>query len=242
MSEIDPFQDEEYNRQWLERALARVKQDENGCWIWQGPKQRRGYGLMAHKYIPGARVHRVVYQLAYGQHLGRWDYVCHACDVTSCCNPAHMWIGTPADNQKDMQAKRRGKYQRQTQCMHGHEYNEQNTWIDKRGHRHCRICARIKQRIAAGWPEDLARDTPVTKLGYRPVGGNFSAARVKKRLPVERSTITPDQIRDLLVRAGISQVAAAKRIGISERSMRRYIAGELQMIEPAAQALRGLAP
>lgn len=242
MSEIDPFQDEEYNRRWLERALARVKQDENGCWIWQGPKQRRGYGLMAHKYIPGARVHRVVYQFAYGQRLGRWDYVCHACDVPSCVNPAHMWIGTPADNQKDMQAKRRGKYQQQIQCMHGHEYNEQNTWIDKRGHRHCRICARIKQRIAAGWPEDLARDTPVTKLGYRPVGGNFSASRVKKRPPVERSTITPDQIRDLLARAGISQVAAAKRIGISERSMRRYIAGELPMIEPAAQALRGLAP
>jgi hypothetical protein len=242
MTEIDPFQDEEYNQRWLERALARVKQDENGCWIWQGPKQRRGYGLMSHKYfVRQHHVHRILYQLSYGQRLGRWDYVCHACDVTSCVNPAHMWIGTPADNQKDMQAKRRGKYQKQSACKHGHEYNNQNTRMTN-GRRTCRICARIRQRIVAGWPEDLAKNTPVTKLGYRPVGAEFSTnTKTRKREPVVRSDITPEEIRRLLALAGLSQVAGAKRIGIGERTMRRCIAGEIRLIEPAAIALKALA-
>lgn len=240
MTKIDPFQDEEYNRRWLEQNLARVKQDDNGCWIWQGPKQRRGYGITNHRYFGGHHVHRIVYQLAYGELLGRWDYVCHACDVTACCNPAHMWIGTPADNQKDMQAKRRGKYQQQTACKHGHEYNEQNTRIIN-GRRTCRICARIRQRIVAGWPEDLAKNTPVTKLGYRPVGAEFSSnTKTRKRAPVVRSEMTPAEIRGLLAKAGLSQVAGAKRIGIGERTMRRCIAGEIRLIEPAAKALRRL--
>jgi DNA-binding transcriptional regulator YiaG len=241
MSEVDPFEDEEYNRLWLERTLARVVQDTNGCWIWQGPKQRRGYGIYSHKYLSGHHVHRIMYQLAYGQKLGRWDYVCHACDVTSCVNPAHMWIGTPADNQKDMQRKRRGKYQTATHCKQGHEFTPENTWVHKKtNHRHCRTCARISNRLKAGWTREQAESLPRTPAGETPVNGRTD--RTRKTAPAVRSNLTPDEIRSLLASAGISQVNGAKLIGVSERTMRRCIAGEIRLIEPAAKALRQLTP
>ncbi len=38
--------------------------------------------------------------------------------------------------------------------------------------------------------------------------------------------MTPAQLQKLLDRAGLSQRGAAKAIGINERTMRKYIAGE----------------
>lgn len=34
-----------------------------------------------------------------------------------------------------------------TYCPHGHEYDDENTWLDKHGRRHCRACHRERQRI-----------------------------------------------------------------------------------------------
>lgn len=231
--------DDEYNARWMQRALSRVKQDANGCWIWQGHKSHRGYGSLPNRVLGGLHVHRILYQLTFGKKLGRWDYVCHTCDVPSCVNPTHMWIGTPADNQKDMQVKKRGKYQKATHCKQGHEFTPENTWVHSRtNHRHCRTCARIKNRLKAGWTREQAESIPKVPFGQTPVNGKTDRSR--KTEPVTRSNLTPAEIRSLLATAGVSQVKGAKLIGVSERTMRRCIAGEIRMIEPAAAALRAL--
>ena len=37
------------------------------------------------------------------------------------------------------------KHPIKTHCMRGHEYNEENTHVDKKNKRHCRACARLRE-------------------------------------------------------------------------------------------------
>jgi transcriptional regulator with XRE-family HTH domain len=53
--------------------------------------------------------------------------------------------------------------------------------------------------------------------------------------------MTPNRLRTALARLGLSQRAAARLLGINERTMRKYIAGDLVIPELLVWALRGLA-
>jgi hypothetical protein len=53
--------------------------------------------------------------------------------------------------------------------------------------------------------------------------------------------LTPNQLRTVLARLGLSQRAAARLLGIDERTMRKYVAGDLVIPELLVWALRGLA-
>lgn len=53
--------------------------------------------------------------------------------------------------------------------------------------------------------------------------------------------MTPDQLRKLLDRAGLSQRAAARLLGIDERTMRRYASGEYPVPVVVEYAIRWVA-
>ncbi|MDE2468791.1 MAG: helix-turn-helix transcriptional regulator, partial [Bradyrhizobium sp.] len=63
----------------------------------------------------------------------------------------------------------------------------------------------------------------------------------KVRPDASRHDPRPEYIRALIARAGLSQREAARRIGISERVMRYYCAGERTPPYPVQYALERLA-
>ena len=113
---------------------ARVLRNESGCWIWTGALTPTGYPQIC----DGRRViraHRWAFERFVGP-IPEGLVIDHKCRVRNCVNPDHL---EPVTNRENVV---RGNSARpvRAECNKGHEFTEQNTYINPKGRRECRKC------------------------------------------------------------------------------------------------------
>lgn len=93
----------------VERFWSYVRRGPE-CWVWTGQRNAKGYGQF---HIGSATerkntfAHRFSWKLHNGAIPDETPCVLHKCDNPPCVNPDHLFLGTKADNNRDMRDKGR---------------------------------------------------------------------------------------------------------------------------------------
>lgn len=80
------------------------------CWEWLGNRDAQGYGKL-HLRRDGVQTiwlaHRIALELKLDRALAADECALHSCDNPPCQNPAHLRVGTRAENNREAHSKRR---------------------------------------------------------------------------------------------------------------------------------------
>lgn len=112
------------------------------CWLWTSVTNEAGYGTMKVR-SKFWLAHRWVYEQLVGP-IPEGLVLDHLCRVRHCVNPDHLEPVTTGENiRRGLVALER------THCPKGHEYSEDNTYIERQKGvlvaKRCRICKRVWQ-------------------------------------------------------------------------------------------------
>ena len=135
-----------YRTPAIDRLMAKVVENEDGCWIWQGGHNGIGYGVIGigGEHGPKAYVHRLTYE-HFVADIPDGLVLDHLCRNPPCCNPWHVEPVTQRVNLlrgEGISARAAAA----TSCVNGHAFTQENTYVrPKTGHRSCRECARQYQ-------------------------------------------------------------------------------------------------
>lgn len=133
-----------------------MPEPNSGCRLWCGLVNTNGYGLV---WSDGAN--RLAHRMSFRAHKGdipKGMHVLHKCDVPACINPAHLFVGTQADNNADMRAKGRSSDGRA----------RPKAWGERNGHAKHTERLMLAVKLADGTYAEIAQIYGVSKtsVGY----------------------------------------------------------------------------
>lgn len=201
---------------WRQLALCpHGRECQACCWEWQAARWRGSYGIFSWR---GHRIraHRYAFLLAYGTLPPRL-HICHRCDNPPCCNPAHLFSGTPQDNMRDAQQKGR--------------------LSEGERHTSSRLTLRQVQQIRQDFQDGIAMRDIVqsTDMSFATVwnivhGKSWKATHAPSALPRPiRHRLTPEMVRAIRAAAtapGATWRSIAQSLGISHTVVGKVLRGK----------------
>lgn len=139
----DPHAPDQIQGDDAARLRSHTATNENGCWVWQGSLNPKGYGS-CRLGKRTALAHRASYMVFVGP-IPDGLTIDHLCRNRSCINPAHLEAVTHRENLlrgHTVTAANAAK----THCVHGHEFTPENTYLGPTGSRACRVCRSANRR------------------------------------------------------------------------------------------------
>jgi len=141
------------DREAHDRFWRNVRFEPGGCWVWTGPRQRKGYGIFYLWSLNGKQrrtpAHQFSYSFIHGAVPSGYE-LDHLCRETSCVHPLHV---EPVTHRENMARGLPGGVIKLGEiayakplCVRGHARIPENLYTYPDGGRRCRICAREDQK------------------------------------------------------------------------------------------------
>lgn len=115
--------------QELIAALELQSAKNDGCWKWPRAVDSKGRGRI---WVNGkiTLAHRAVWEAKNGP-IPKGKLLCHHCDNAGCVNPKHMYVGTHADNMRDLRVRKRhwSNNNPDKAAANGARLGKSNTWV-----------------------------------------------------------------------------------------------------------------
>ena len=118
-----------------EQGRGKVEVEWEGCCVWTGGLNEKGYGMVRTDCRTKRRAHRVIWEKYKGKIVAGM-VLHHKCRNRRCCNPEHLEMVTRAEH-----VALHMERPTSNRCGKGHEFTPENTYIRTGGARVCRKCA-----------------------------------------------------------------------------------------------------
>lgn len=131
-----------------DRFLAKTSPSPSGCLIWTGGRCGN-YGSFSYrrKFV---LAHRASYTILKGS-IPAGFQIDHLCRTTLCVNPEHLEAVPPEVNNARSSSPS-ALNMRKVSCPQDHPYDAINTYVDRKGKRHCRARQRDRDRVRTRKP------------------------------------------------------------------------------------------
>lgn len=153
-----------------------MKTVDEDCLVWQGAKNKAGYGKESKPGGGWKLAHRMAWERRYGP-IPLGLFVCHHCDNPGCIRLSHLFLGTAKDNHEDMMKKGRHHSSKITHCPYGHPYEGDNLWISRLNGRTCLICAKARSKKSRQTNPEVAERSRASNREYHRVHAEKIRAR-----------------------------------------------------------------